>query len=504
MTPQQQLSMKSILRTIFVFICGGVGIVTLFLTFVPMLNHVDITEDEFFIFYNFSFGNLLTTEKTADFDLEFLVPTDSLVNKSTRHLTKISSSSAMRNNQSISFTTQIIYSKSTSRRMENFSDFLFDFPWEKLEEGINNASVTSYRQRLVDGLQTFALQEPLIPMNESCRPPKLIDPKDIKCSDYPMAFRNNKYETPVKVAHAIQLGFDADSLEIHLNEIYDTVDHFFILEATRLHCLGMRKQLSWSELSSQPRFSRFREKVVHFVVDDADLAEIKWSKETAFKLEELQELSRWRKIRKWNEVTKSLKGRDIIGFGDADEIPSRKNIQLLKYCPLKFKSIDIGIWFPFGRMDQAYKSDFPVSKEHKFTLGDPSFYTWKRANEIKEPEYPTRKRGHSKGYLLGGTHLTYYTYVPYFMLRMLSATECLPNAIFTKQIMQSLAKTLLSDTRSLKEIETLMQARKNLTNLKMLKDVKEDISAVIVRPWFYECNPERYPAWFGMHDLRVS
>ena len=100
---------------------------------------------------------------------------------------------------------------------------------------------------------------------------------------------------------------------ICIDEIYDIVDHFFILEATRIHCLGMRKHLSWSELSSQPRFSRFREKVVHFVVDDADLAEVKWSKDTAFKLEEIQELTRWRKIRKWNEVTKALKGRDIIG-----------------------------------------------------------------------------------------------------------------------------------------------------------------------------------------------
>ena len=496
--------MKSILRTIFVLICGGVGIVTLLMTFMPMFSRFNITEDEFFVFYNFSFGNLLQTEKTDDFTLEFVVPTDFLMYNSTGYLTNVSSSTSMRSNESISITTQIIHTESKLTRTENLSDFLFDFPWEKLEEGINNASVTSYRQRLVDGLQKFALQEPLVPINESCRHTNLLDPKDIKCSDYPMAFRNNKYETPVKVAHAIQLGFDADSLEIHLNEIYDIVDHFFILEATRLHCLGMRKKLSWSELSSQPRFSRFREKVVHFVVDDADLAEVKWSKQTAFKLEELQELTRWRKIRKWNEVTKALKGRDIIGFGDADEVPSRKNIQLLKYCPLKFKSIDIGIWFPFGRMDQAYKSDFPVSKDHKFTLGDPTFYTWKKAYEIKEPDYPTRKRGQSKGYLLGGTHLTYYTFVPYFMLRMLSATECLPNAIFTKQIMQSLAKTLVSDTRSLKEIETLMQARKNLTNLKMIKDVNEDMSAVIVRPWFYECNPERYPAWLGMHDTRVS
>ena len=73
-------------------------------------------------------------------------------------------------------------------------------------------------------------------INSSCYPPTLIDTKNIICSDYPNAFLPNKYAEPVKVAHAIQLGFDADSLEIHLNEIYDVIDHFFILEATHVHC----------------------------------------------------------------------------------------------------------------------------------------------------------------------------------------------------------------------------------------------------------------------------
>ena len=85
--------------------------------------------------------------------------------------------------------------------------------------------------------------------------------------------------------------------------------------------------------------------------------------------EKLQEEVRWKKIKEWNSITHSLTNNDIIGFGDADEVTSRKNIQLLKYCPLKSRSLDIGIWFPFGRMDQAYMSDFPVSSKYKYTLG---------------------------------------------------------------------------------------------------------------------------------------
>ena len=126
----------------------------------------------------------------------------------------------------------------------------------------------------------------------------------------------------------------------------------------------------WSELSVQPRFAKFRDKVIHLVLDDSDVAQIEVSEESgAWSLESLQEKTRWQKIKQWNNITNALDDNDLIGFGDADEITSRNNIQLLKYCPIKSKSLDIGIWFPFGRMDQAYKSDFPVSKKYKYTLG---------------------------------------------------------------------------------------------------------------------------------------
>ena len=155
-------------------------------------------------------------------------------------------------------------------------------------------------------------------------------------------------------------------------------------------------------------------------------------------------------------------------------------------------------------MDQAYKSDFPVTKSLKYTLGDPTFYVWKRALEIKEPKYPTRNRGESKGYLLGGIHLTYYTYMPYFMLRLLSATEC---SEWTKQDLRAWFIEPLSnytDTHSLEGIENFIHKRKNHTHIQLIKDVKEDLSEVISRPWFYECNKERYPAWQGKHDTRVN
>ena len=404
-----------------------------------------------------------------------------------------------------------------SHRLEkvlDLSDVLLKFRWEMLEPNITSLDKYQHRQRLIDQLQKFAFQEPEIPINQSCTPPKLLEPKNIICSNYPDAFvPTEKYPQPVKVGHAIQLGFDADSLEIHLNEVFDVIDYFFILEATSVHCKTLKKKLMWSDLSVQPRFQRFRSKIVHLILDDVDVTFINGTKINAWTLESLQEEMRWRKIKEWNMKTNFFGGNDVIGFGDADEIASRDNIQLLRWCPFKGESLDIGIWFPFGRLDQAYASDFPVSYKYKYTLGDPTFYRWKDIassvpTKVTDPKkkwkrwYPTRLRGRSGSFLLGGIHLTYYTYLPYFMLKILSASEC--GNLSWVNILYQEGIRYLKEHNSLDVLENEIQKRKKNIKIKFLKSIKEDISKIIVIPWFYECNRERYPAWKGNHDSRVS
>ena len=107
------------------------------------------------------------------------------------------------------------------------------------------------------------------------------------------------------------------------------------------------------------------------MIDDSQYVKTKrkeGDRKNFWALEALQEQLRWEKIKEWNKYTNTFSGNDVIGFGDADEIASRENVQLLKHCHLKAPSIDIGIWFPFGRFDQAYKSDFPITG-HPYTLG---------------------------------------------------------------------------------------------------------------------------------------
>jgi len=142
------------------------------------------------------------------------------------------------------------------------SKMLRNFPWEQLKQGAKNDTLlyTKYRQHLIDELEFYAYLEPAAKINSSCtRPPVLVN-ASISCSEYSSAFLPQKHKSPVRVGHAIQLGFDVDTLEIHLNEIYDVIDFFFILESTRTNCESFRKKLTWDEVSTQQRFSKFREK----------------------------------------------------------------------------------------------------------------------------------------------------------------------------------------------------------------------------------------------------
>ena len=76
---------------------------------------------------------------------------------------------------------------------------------------------------------------------------------------------------------------------------------------------------------------------------------------------------------KWNEENKFFRDDDLIGFGDADEIASIKTLNLLKQCETKTVT-DVGIWFTPSRINQKQLGGWSV-RGHRFTLGDPTFYT---------------------------------------------------------------------------------------------------------------------------------
>lgn len=166
--------------------------------------------------------------------------------------------------------------------------------------------------------------------------------------------------------------------------------------------------------------------------------------------------------------------------------------------------VDIGIWFPFGRIYQAFKTDYPVPG-HPFTYGDPAFWKFQAAMHPKPGVLPNRRRGSTGHYMLGGAHLTYYGYLPFLIVKMLSAIE---------QNSNSSTNIIDLPTRFRQESISAIEADLSKTpavfknRLKTLQDWKKEneteFKKIVIFPWFYDCNRDRYPMWEGRHDDRID
>lgn len=362
----------------------------------------------------------------------------------------------------------------------------------------------------ISQLARFIIMEPTIQSNSSCQKPKLttIGQKSyaysnisLSCSDYPKIFTGNR-KNPAKISMMILFSFEADVLEIYLNEIYDYIDKFFIVESEITHNLGVSIPLLWPELSKQERFQKFSDKIVHFVVTKEMINEIHYEREDVdedikmWHNERAKEEIRWKFFLEWNKNNSNyFQDEDIIGFGDCDEIPAFYNLILLKKCRNK-GNIDIGIWFTFGQVNMYYRSEYPV-KDNPNTLGDPTFWTIKTAKDFyfNENKTPSRMRGKSDYSLLGGLHYTQYRYIPYLMLKEATMTEAddfLPVANIIK-------KGILNE-KSMKDISydvfyAYEQERRDRHKLFSLSPDQLGIPPFIV-PWFLNCNRERYSSFF--------
>jgi hypothetical protein len=388
----------------------------------------------------------------------------------------------------------------------SFHKMMAEFPWEELTKAPpTSKKYTELSQRLLMDLYPFVVLEPFVPISPKCTAPPDLPKVTIEmCSKHPNGLRSKLRTKPIKIGHAIQLGFDVDVLEIMLNELYDVVDHFFIIESLKIHCAFQKdKILIWDTVKVQPRFRKFLDKVVHFVLDDAEMiSHIHLNQGVDWDPERFQERRRWEKFLQWNQETRFFANDDVIGFGDADQIPSRLNIHLIRYCEMSADMIDMGIWFPFGRIDQAFTTDWPVSHNLPYTQGDPSYFTVQKAISRGSA---SKNLGRSGAYILGGMHMTHYGYLPYLLTKRLTMTECSHLSNGNVEFGDRIASFVRPG--KFRELELLTsQVPDDLKNrVKKLVDIPKDmINGIVVLPWFYDCNRERYPMWEGKHDTRLD
>lgn len=105
---------------------------------------------------------------------------------------------------------------------------------------------------------------------------------------------------------------ELELLEIRLNELYDEVDYFVLVEARESH-RGKRKPLLF--LKNKHRFKKFLPKIIHITLDN------------------LQKKDNWgRENFQRNAILKGLrqaKADDIIMISDVDEIPAKATLKKL-------------------------------------------------------------------------------------------------------------------------------------------------------------------------------
>lgn len=110
---------------------------------------------------------------------------------------------------------------------------------------------------------------------------------------------------------------EPDQLEIRLNELYEVVDKFVLVEAKYTHS-NIPKPLYFEE--NKERFAKFLDKIEHIVVENFDGCKCNWEREKAQR----------------DAIAlgfKDCKPDDVIIVSDSDEIPSKKALLACKDKP---------------------------------------------------------------------------------------------------------------------------------------------------------------------------
>ncbi len=124
-----------------------------------------------------------------------------------------------------------MHGRTSSSFVSMFREFNYDEIREAEDSG-DGVRIWKAWKKLQNQMWEFLVEPPEVPINASCKAPDLPAHDLIDCSQYP-AFSGRR-PGPAKVAHAFELGFDSDMLEILLNELDPAVDYFFMIEWTRV------------------------------------------------------------------------------------------------------------------------------------------------------------------------------------------------------------------------------------------------------------------------------
>ncbi len=127
---------------------------------------------------------------------------------------------------------------------------------------------------------------------------------------------------------------ELDILEIRLNELYDSVDYFVLVEASKTQSL-IDKPFYFEQ--NKERYSKFLNKIIHVKIEDCPKNSHTWEMENFQRNSILLGLGK----------IKDLNDQDIIIISDLDEVVSSNSIASIKSQNLNVGAIALDFFVYF-------------------------------------------------------------------------------------------------------------------------------------------------------------
>lgn len=228
----------------------------------------------------------------------------------------------------------------------------------------------------------------------------------------------------MKIVDTFTFYNELDILMLRLSELYDTVDHFVICEATYTHA-GHPKPLFYQE--NKDRFMAFQDKIIHVVVNDMPNTRNAWDNER------FQRNAISRGIDQLH-----LNDEDLIMISDCDEIPDPDTLREIDVKEIAALNMDL-----YYYNIESYIGDWGASKIMRFrvykTNPNPDSFRRRREQTI----IPN-----------GGWHLSYFGDVS-----------------FIQNKLQNFAHQEFNNQHIFDKIEQCIRTKTNLFSNTMLKHI---------------------------------